>query len=129
MLTLNCAAVGILGATIMPHGLFIGSALATQDRVAMKPMVLPDDRHATRPMGPLRKLLTLFRPVHSDRDEYSNHVERPNNSHAFVKAHLRHSVADIVFNLLGIAVVINSLYVPSYLVIFEARSWALAIEY
>jgi metal iron transporter len=126
MLTLNWAAVGILGATVMPHSLFIGSALATQDRVAMmKPVVLPgaDDQHATRSMGPLRKFLTHFRPVHSDKDEYSSHVDRPNNSHAFVKAHLRHSVVDIVFNLLGIAVIINSLYVPSYLVTFEAHSW------
>jgi metal iron transporter len=125
MLTLNCAAVGILGATVMPHGLFIGSALATQDRVAMKPIVLPgaDNQPATRPMGPLRKFLTIFRPAHTDRDEYSSHVDRPNNSHAFVKAHLRHSVLDIVINLLGIAVIINSLYVPSYLLPFLARSW------
>ncbi|KIY53634.1 putative transporter of the NRAMP family [Fistulina hepatica ATCC 64428] len=28
--------VGILGATVMPHSLFLGSALATQDRLAMK---------------------------------------------------------------------------------------------
>lgn len=127
MLTLNVTAVGILGATIMPHGLFIGSALATQDRVAMKPVVLPgaDDQRATRPMGHLRKLSNLFRPVHSDRDEYSSHVDKPNNSHAFVKAHLRHSVVDIVLNLVGIAVIINSLYVPSYLVIFfKGCSWS-----
>ena len=125
MLTLNVTAVGILGATIMPHGLFIGSALATQDRVAMKP-VLPgaDDQRATRPMGLLQKFLNLFRPVHSDRDEYPSHVDRPNNSHAFVNAHLRHSIVDIVLNLLGIAVVVNSLYVPSYLVtFFKGRSW------
>ena len=28
------AAIGIIGATVMPHSLFLGSALATQDRVA-----------------------------------------------------------------------------------------------
>ena len=128
---LNFAAVGIIGATIMPHGLFIGSALATQDRVAMKPVILPgaDDQLATRPIGLLRKFLNLFKPVHSDMVEYSSHVDRPNNSYAFVKAHLRQSVADIVINLLGIAVVINSLYVPSYLVTFKGRSWALVIEF
>ena len=34
-------AVGILGATIMPHSLYLGSALATQDRASVKPVVLP----------------------------------------------------------------------------------------
>ncbi|THH26579.1 hypothetical protein EUX98_g7610 [Antrodiella citrinella] len=30
--------IGIIGATVMPHSLFLGSALATQDRLAMKPL-------------------------------------------------------------------------------------------
>ena len=39
VLTLNAliAAIGIIGATVMPHSLFLGSALATQDRVASSP--------------------------------------------------------------------------------------------
>src|SRR5712691_3024137 len=43
-------AVGIIGATVMPHGLFLGSALATQDRASVKPIDLPSmpDQRATR---------------------------------------------------------------------------------
>jgi metal iron transporter len=105
--------VGILGATVMPHGLFIGSALATQDRAAIK-LALPSavDRRETRPKGSFQKILNCFRPMQLDGDEYSSHAERPNNSYTFVNTHLHHSVVDIVLNLLGLAVIINSLYVP-----------------
>ncbi|KAH8981466.1 natural resistance-associated macrophage protein [Lactarius hatsudake] len=69
--------VGILGATIMPHSLYLGSALATQDRVSVKPVVLPTPSHIR------------------DTRHYN--------------AHLYHGIIDLVVNLLGIAVVINSL--------------------
>jgi len=103
--------VGIIGATVMPHGLFVGCALATQDRASVKPVVLPSmpDRREARPKGLLERFVDLFRPVQSDtQDEFASHADRPNNSLSFVKAHLRHSVVDIVVNLLGLAVVINS---------------------
>jgi len=104
--------VGIIGATVMPHSLFLGSALATQDRASVKPIDLPSmpDQRATRSKGLLGRFLDLFRPTHTDaQDEYANHAERSNNTLSFVKAHLHHSIVDIVVNLLGLAVVINSL--------------------
>jgi len=96
----------------MPHGLFVGCALATQDRASVKPVVLPSTpgHRATRLKGLLERFLNIFRPVQIDtQDEFASHADRPNNSLSFVNAHLRHAVVDIVVNLLGIAVVINSL--------------------
>ena len=96
----------------MPHGLFLGSALATQDRASVKPAALPSvsNIHATESKGLLEKLLDLFRPVRSETsDDFASHVDRPNNSLSFIKAHLHHSIVDIVVNLLGLAVIINSL--------------------
>lgn len=95
----------------MPHSLFLGSALATQDRASVKPIDLPSmpDQRGTRSKALLERLLDLFRPTHTDAQEYADHAERPNNSLSFVKAHLHHSLVDIVVNLLGIAVIINSL--------------------
>lgn len=112
MLTLVFTAVGIIGATVMPHGLFVGCALATQDRASVKPVVLPSmpDRRGTRSKGLLERFVNLFRPVQTGTpDEFASHADRPNNSLSFVKAHLRHSLVDLVVNLLGIAVIINSL--------------------
>jgi metal iron transporter len=107
----NLIAVGILGATVMPHALFLGSALATQDRISVKPAPLPSmpDIRATESKRFLGKILDLFRPVRIDTDEFASHADRPNNSLSFIKAHLHHAIVDIVVNLLGLAVVINSL--------------------
>jgi len=103
--------VGILGATVMPHALFLGSALATQDRVSVKPTSLPStpDIREKELKRRLRKFFNLFRLVHINADEFTSHADRPNNSLSFVKAHLHHAIVDIVVNLLAIAVVINSL--------------------
>ncbi|KAI9511855.1 natural resistance-associated macrophage protein [Russula earlei] len=106
--------VGILGATVMPHTLFLGSALATQDRASVNPVPLPgtSDIRTTDRKGLLGKLLKLFRPVHVDTDtsdEVTSHANRPNNSLLFVKAHLHHAVMDIVVSLLFLAVTINAL--------------------
>ena len=114
MPSLNFIAVGILGATVMPHSLFLGSALATQDRALVNPVVIPSpsmsDQRATRPKGPFGRIFNLFRLVHTDTsDEFASHADRPNNSPSFIKAHLHHSIVDIIVNLLGLAVVINSL--------------------
>jgi len=104
--------VGIIGATVMPHGLFIGSALATQDRASVKPIDLPSTPsvHATGPKGFFGVLSKLFRPIHVvNLDEFTSHADRPNNSLSFVKAHLHHGIVDVVVNLLGLAVIINSM--------------------
>ncbi|KAF9062045.1 smf Mn2+ and Fe2+ transporter [Rhodocollybia butyracea] len=71
--------IGILGATVMPHSLFLGSALATQDRDSLPPSV-EESR------------ITLF-----------------SSSAIFVKRHLYHGIVDMVGSLLGFAVVINSI--------------------
>ncbi|KAI0281227.1 smf Mn2+ and Fe2+ transporter [Russula aff. rugulosa BPL654] len=103
--------VGILGATVMPHALFLGSALATQDRASVKPAPLPSmpNIRATESKRFLVKFLDHFRPLRVDTDEFASHADRPNNSLSFIKAHLHHAIVDIVVNLLGLAVIINSL--------------------
>ncbi len=95
----------------MPHGLFLGSALATQDRASVKPAPLPSipNIRATESKQLLGKFLDLFRPMRADTDEFASHADRPNNSLSFVKAHLHHAIVDIVVNLLSLAVIINSL--------------------
>ena len=96
----------------MPHGLFLGSALATQDRASVKPAALPSmsNIRTTESKGPLGKLLNHFRVVRTETsEEFTSHAERPNNSLSFVKAHLHHAIVDIVVNLLCLAVIINSL--------------------
>lgn len=106
--------MGILGATVMPHSLFLGSALATQDRALVKTVSLPSVTSipATRSRGLVEKFSDLFRPVHTDSSEdFESHADRPNNSLSFIKAHLHHAMVDIIVNLLGLAVIINSLYV------------------
>src|SRR6266404_594711 len=107
----KCSAVGIIGATIMPHSLYLGSALATQDRAFVRPVVLPNpsSTRATTRTNFIGKISALFRPVHADySDQYASHADRPNNSLPFVQAHLYHGIVDLVVNLLGFAVVINS---------------------
>lgn len=96
----------------MPHSLFLGSALATQDRALVKPAALPSTSNirATESKGLLGKLLNHFRVVRTETsDEFASHADKPNNSLSFVKAHLHHAIVDLVVNLLGLAVVINSL--------------------
>lgn len=118
-------AIGIIGATVMPHSLFLGSALATQDRLSQTHTKddtlsisslcsLPEER---RPTGILyhitSSLNTAFRiktlDDHGNRPQ--RHEDRENNSYAFVKSHVYHGIADIVLSLLGVAVVINSMWV------------------
>lgn len=95
----------------MPHALFLGSALATQDRASVKPVPLPSmpNIRSAESKRLLGKISDLFRPVRTDTDEFASHAERSNNSLSFIKAHLHHALVDIVVNLLGLAVIINSL--------------------
>ncbi|KAK0447836.1 putative transporter of the NRAMP family [Desarmillaria tabescens] len=79
--------VGIIGATVMPHSLFLGSALAY-----------------TGPQTFKQRLWSVFRiPPMSPPQTPEN------NPLSFVKTHLYHGIADVVISLLCFAVVINSL--------------------
>ncbi|KAG5351894.1 hypothetical protein C0989_004614 [Termitomyces sp. Mn162] len=119
----------------MPHSLFLGSALATQDRVDPAPQhsgSLPrmdsDDSpisYASNTGIPtegqsrffridsyLREtLFSLFRtPLASDYTiTVSRHAHWQNRSYAFVHSHIYHGIADVVISLFGFAVLINSL--------------------
>jgi len=126
-------AVGMIGATVMPHTLFLGSALATQDRVAHrhaeeKARQIEAYASTTVPQGRLRCLGVLFgRVINYFKASFQNavrvpdpsmyatkakrHSELENNSLSFVQAHVYHGIANMVISLVGFAVVINSLYV------------------
>jgi metal iron transporter len=119
-------AVGILGATVMPHSLFLGSALATQDRLAIAapPMAVKleppsdaSDEATSKTRTRLNRLIeffvSLFRtpPPSQSSTQVKRHSDRENNSLAFIQAHLNHGIVDIVGSLLGFAVLINSLCV------------------
>lgn len=116
------SAIGIIGATVMPHSLFIGSALATQDRLSPTP--IKDDNSSLgslseerRPRGILNRIKSALSEAFRIKalDHHQNrpqrHEDRENNSYWFVKSHVYHGVVDIVLSLLGIAVVINSMWV------------------
>ncbi|KAF8906679.1 putative transporter of the NRAMP family [Mucidula mucida] len=119
--------VGIIGATVMPHSLFLGSALATQDRVSSKPLPAENDtdnmsdsssEKLAKPsvcqrIG--RQMLTSVTsafaspPPSSYSTTVTRHGDRENNTLSFVSAHIYHGIVDIVSSLLGFAVLINSL--------------------
>ncbi|KAI0322314.1 Nramp-domain-containing protein [Amylostereum chailletii] len=112
------AAVGILGATVMPHALFLGSFLATQDRVSTPPAPMPHPtntsaRSSTRWSRFRSWFRSLFSITHSeriaaDREHRNKYTYPENNTLDFVQAHLGHGLGDIVVSLLGVAVPINS---------------------
>ncbi|KAK1236706.1 Manganese transporter smf1 [Marasmius sp. AFHP31] len=108
--------VGILGATVMPHSLFLGSALSTQDRVQS---VQPTHEKHTISIFSLKRfslprarafLIHAFQkpPPNSFATSAKRHSERENKSLEFVKQHLYHGIVDVAISLLGFAVLINS---------------------
>jgi metal iron transporter len=125
-------AVGILGATVMPHSLFLGSALATQDRISFRSKHnasnLAKIDNESLPMK--TKKQSMFYRFYEDRKEAflgafrkpppsfyasaTRHGEHENNPFEFVKAHLYHGTFDMVGSLLGFAVMINSLWVLNF---------------
>ncbi|KAJ2918245.1 hypothetical protein MD484_g2177, partial [Candolleomyces efflorescens] len=136
--------VGILGATVMPHSLFIGSALATQDRIEFREPIQEDDyderdspsssmyevqsqtsRWTKIWISSKQNFLRAFqRPSASYYTRATRHCERENNPFEFVSAHLYHGIADIVINLLGFAVIINSLIlILASAVFFYGTAW------
>lgn len=119
-------AVGIIGATVMPHSLFLGSTLSTQDRVNFRDK--HSDKTLTTVSSPsseqpswLRRFLsackeTIFSafrkpPANLYAANATRHSELTNNSYEFVRAHIYHGTVDMIGSLLGFAVVINSLFV------------------
>ncbi|GLB43763.1 putative natural resistance-associated macrophage protein [Lyophyllum shimeji] len=123
--------VGILGATVMPHSLFLGSALATQDRISPAPRQVKKFLDAesrsstdTELSPPSEKKPSSRSLVHDLRElvcapfraplasEYATratcHADRENKPYEFVKAHIYHGIADVMISLLGFAVLINS---------------------
>ncbi|KAI3622271.1 transporter smf2 [Moniliophthora roreri] len=124
------AAVGILGATIMPHALFLGSYLATQDRVSLQPpseYALP----VSTVQGSITSRLKafcgkFFYITKADRtaavgDYRTKYGERTNNSLSFIRQHLYHTITDVVTSLLGFAIPINSAILILAATVFHGR--------
>jgi len=97
--------IGILGATVMPHALFLGSSLATQDRVQMGDEQLPATTD-TRSKRTLRQSIRAL--VTPKKIERPSQPEPASDRLSFIKAHLRHAIVDIITSLFGFAVTINS---------------------
>ncbi|KAK2462884.1 hypothetical protein APHAL10511_005082 [Amanita phalloides] len=123
--------VGVIGATVMPHSLFLGSCLATQDRIAY--------RHAEEKaeqieacasiIGPRVRLrgirMAIVNLINYLKESVQNavrapkpsdcsmtarrHSDRENNQLGFVMAHIYHGIVNMVISLAGLAVIINSL--------------------
>ena len=121
------SAIGIVGATVMPHSLFLGSALAKQDRVSAAPPAGAqveggNASSAPRTAKEALKALTRFvvgmvRPTRANEggDDAAacpkTHADWVNRPLAFVREHLYHGIVDMVVSLLGLAVVINAMWV------------------
>lgn len=126
--------VGILGATVMPHSLFLGSALATQDRMDWHDTVGKGLGKIALPTSPASSTTSLADAVTRESrirrlartiwenaakqfrapppSEYTTratrHCDWENKPLGFVRAHIYHGIADVVLSLLGFAVLINS---------------------
>ncbi|TFK21529.1 natural resistance-associated macrophage protein [Coprinopsis marcescibilis] len=134
--------VGILGATVMPHSLFIGSALATQDRIEFREMkkdvwydgdsdrtsfegeALPLWKRVVRAIK--KNVMSAFsKPPPSFYSQATKHSEHENNPYAFVRAHIYHGIIDVAGSLLGFAVLINSLIlILASAVFFYGDQWS-----
>jgi len=126
--------VGILGATVMPHAIFLGSSLATQDRISNaddNDDELPNPNSIEQPTTIKSKLRTFVAPLFRisraervasrTRDYRSKYGERENNSLAFIQAHLPHAITDVITSLLALAVPINSASVSFVVLLHESR--------
>lgn len=116
----------------MPHGLFLGSALATQDRLSVSSpkaqngeKEFDDAPPRSSHFGPSRVIVVLKESICAlfrkpSPSEYStaanSHTDHENRPYAFVKAHVYHGTVDLVINLMFIAVAINSMSVDVLLV-------------
>ncbi|KAH9929791.1 natural resistance-associated macrophage protein-domain-containing protein [Fomitopsis serialis] len=121
-------AIGILGATVMPHSLFLGSALATQSasrrRTNSAWESTPTLGEKTRSfmtnvkagfskdslVGGAKRVFQMGRVAEEERPP-KNHAEHENHDLGFVRRHLTHGIVDMVVSLLGLALVVNALIV------------------
>lgn len=100
----------------MPHALFLGSSLATQDRVSVAPITTDamgapaEGSFSSRIRWYFKSMFKISRTerASADRDYRTKHGERDNNSISFIRQHLRHGIVDVVTSLLFLAVPINS---------------------
>ncbi|KAG2365540.1 smf Mn2+ and Fe2+ transporter [Suillus spraguei] len=142
--------VGILGATVMPHSLFLGSHLATQDRLSTESLSpvksLSDKARELEPRGVTsrrerlqylgqaiwRKFQSLFVVSRAELEALKArpkfHEHRENNSLKFVQSHLYHGMVDMVVSLLGFAVIINALILILASAVFYYGSGAYGSE-
>jgi metal iron transporter len=118
----------------MPHSLFLGSHLATQDRLSKEPLVpvspvsslsskvlerelteTTSRREHVQYLGQViwRKFRSLFVVSPSELEALNarpkSYKDRENHSLEFVRSHLYHGMVDMVSSLLSLAVVINAL--------------------
>lgn len=119
----------------MPHSLFLGSALATQDRMDWHDTVGKGLGKIALPTSPASSTTSLADAVTRESrirrlartiwenaakqfrapppSEYTTratrHCDWENKPLGFVRAHIYHGIADVVLSLLGFAVLINSL--------------------
>lgn len=110
----------------MPHALFLGSFMATQDRIGSSQLTLPnpvlapdappipDIKARTRKWLSSQFEVTRAERIAVSRD-YRMKYGRENSDLSFIQAHLKHGVVDIVTSLLGVAVPINAAFVAPYL--------------
>ncbi|THH23107.1 hypothetical protein EUX98_g8070 [Antrodiella citrinella] len=108
----------MLGATVMPHALFLGSFLATRNRLSDSSASLPTSANVSDPPAHniLRRLRTYFNSLFevsrterkADTMGYRDKYARENNDLSFIQAHLTHGLVDVIVSLLAIAVPINS---------------------
>lgn len=142
--------VGILGATVMPHSLFLGSHLATQDRLSKESISpvssLSDKARELEPTGVTsrrerlqylgraiwQKFRSLFVVSRAELEALNtrpkSHKNRENNSLEFVQSHLYHGMVDMVSSLLGFAVIINALILILASAVFYYESGAYGSE-
>ena len=99
----------------MPHALYLGSYLATQDRIGPEP-TLPNPILTSPPLNFVGRLRAWFQSLFTisraeriavSRD-YRDKYGRENNDLGFIRAHLSHGLVDVIVSLLAVAVPINS---------------------
>ncbi|KAF9245676.1 smf Mn2+ and Fe2+ transporter [Melanogaster broomeanus] len=135
--------VGIIGATVMPHSLFLGSHLATQDRLSNGPTKTFSECSFSQSQPPATLLRRLYQSAArclrrlvsvspSDKTGYPpdvlTHSDRENNVLSFVKSHIYHGMIDVMLSLLGFAVAINSMILILASAVFYYGSGARGTE-
>ncbi|KZT27612.1 natural resistance-associated macrophage protein [Neolentinus lepideus HHB14362 ss-1] len=115
--------IGIIGATVMPHSLFLGSFMATQDRVTSSKFSISVSDGSTDSLNEAfedtsllriafkkftHSCISIFRIAPIEEDTRKSHSDHSNNPLSFVRAHLYHGIVDIVVSLIGFAVLINA---------------------